>query len=1770
MTNPRPLPTNGVCSASSSAPNSVISSCNALLVSAIVLLSLCLFAPSAGAQTVQFRSTPVRITVPLNSTDATIISNFVNLSDSVVDPVNLDVTGLPAGTGYTLTDTNGNPLLSTTIDTNLILTVFTTNISEGLYTFTLNGSGGATNSVPFILQAAHVWNGTLNASNNWNDASAWLGGVPTSTSDVVFGNRGAQTNLFNGLSFTNVGISNNVTIASLRFSQTIFTNDVDTNAVYHTIFLGSNASLSITGTNGFSLLRDQVDEFVNPDWVSGLAVNIVGNPGAKLVVSNANANFAMLLSDNRLSTLNIGNVNRMEAFVNRFALGDFQLYPFYRNYNDINDFNNNPRQFLANVTLAQTNIIRAFYANPNNYTNEYARGYAVSLENSEVQGAGGTPVNTLLLGNTNQIFAEGVGFIQANHQGFVRFATSNSIALFRNTNGTSRMAVFTISDDGGTNAANSNVKATIDFAGNNGLVDMLVDRLYISRDRTLITSNQTPNVQGDLLVGRGIVDANTAILGFQEHDGKTDWTTTGGQAYLNYCQGRLVVTNGGLFRVNQTLTLGYTADTNPEAAAQQYNTFGRITIYSNSTVTANKVVCDGNLNFTSISQQRQNQISMNQGAIMVVTNTIGGAAGAAAGDTNGLPLDTLNMTAATLWLKPIAGKTNVFVRNLNNFGTTPSIIKVFNISGVTVFPTNIPLISYENAQAFLAADMSASGLSGVQGYIINNTDNKTIDLFLTTNASRQLKWTGAANNQWNLTSLNWLTTNNTSTAFALGDSVTFDDSTTVNSIDITAVVVPAQTGTGVLITNQTRPYTFNAAGGAVAGTASVIKNGAASLTFNAAESGPLTVYGGSLSGSSSGNVGNTTIASNVVVNFSGTMNGLTSTGLVTVPSGGIITGPLALRGGKLANSGTVNSTSVSIVGSTMVTNNADGIMNLQGTYEVTVGSLLANFGTINHMSSAGATRMNISGTYFGNGFVYDVDGTDRGNDGRVNMLNNRGAFLTPGATMFNSIGNLYFGSRTDLNGGSAENGAGKVWIEVDFNNAQTNDMLQCDRWNNIDTLIVMTNINPGAGTFASGQSFQILANNNGLTASNFVDNPGIYPLMYPFLPAPGCVWDLSHFMTYGVLSITNIGLVWNGTSPTWDGDPLNTTWKSGQAYTDGKGALFDDTASGSTTITLATNVAPCGYNRDTNIIVGVSTNFVYDGPAFSPGLMFSNSAKDYTISGPGRITGRTALYKTGSGTLTILTTNDFAGGIIAEGGTIAVTNMNGLGIPSPNGAQVFSRRGAYDQFWMNGATLRFFGPTNATSGRFITTDTNGATFEIVGVEFDQNQNVRGPGSVTKTGNGILKLSQAGSDYSGATFVNQGMLRISVASGATNTINVANGTSLEITNTGNGITLTNPLSFTSGSVSFANFKTNTLVGEWNGAASVTASSIGRMILNGDISGFSGSLSLGSASGSLQFNSATNSNANLGSAAAAFDLGSGSVVVSNNNGAGLTYSFGALSGGGSTILAGRSSTTAVWPAATTYSIGAKNTDTVFSGRIMNGVDDVVSVVKVGSGKLTLNGINGFTGSLTVSNGTLGGSGSIASNLVVVAGGTFAPGSSIGIFTVGGSATLGGTTVMEISQINAPKADQLAAAGAITATNGTLIVTNIGPDLINGTKFTLFNKAATGFSSVSLPPTGPSGPYVWINNVDVDGTITLSSGGLSQNPNIARTQSGSGSSITMTLSWPPSYQGYDLQSNSVSLSDPTKWFQVSGSITTTQINTTVDINNTNVFFRLHNVAP
>ena len=143
-------------------------------------------------------------------------------------------------------------------------------------------------------------------------------------------------------------------------------------------------------------------------------------------------------------------------------------------------------------------------------------------------------------------------------------------------------------------------------------------------------------------------------------------------------------------------------------------------------------------------------------------------------------------------------------------------------------------------------------------------------------------------------------------------------------------------------------------------------------------------------------------------------------------------------------------------------------------------------------------------------------------------------------------------------------------------------------------------------------------------------------------------------------------------------------------------------------------------------------------------------------------------------------------------------------------------------------------------------------------------------------------------------------------------------------------------------------------------------------------------------------------------------------------------------------------------------------LISGSIQNGSAPAISLVKTGSGTLTLSGANTFANTTTISAGTLAGSGSVTGAAMIQSGGTISPGSS-NTLAFGGNVTLapGSVTFMHINKALQTN-DQLQTAGAFTY-GGTLIVTNLGGTLVSGDSFKLFNAGSYSgnFTGLILPP-------------------------------------------------------------------------------------------------------
>jgi T5SS/PEP-CTERM-associated repeat protein len=145
------------------------------------------------------------------------------------------------------------------------------------------------------------------------------------------------------------------------------------------------------------------------------------------------------------------------------------------------------------------------------------------------------------------------------------------------------------------------------------------------------------------------------------------------------------------------------------------------------------------------------------------------------------------------------------------------------------------------------------------------------------------------------------------------------------------------------------------------------------------------------------------------------------------------------------------------------------------------------------------------------------------------------------------------------------------------------------------------------------------------------------------------------------------------------------------------------------------------------------------------------------------------------------------------------------------------------------------------------------------------------------------------------------------------------------------------------------------------------------------------------------------------------------------------------------------------------------------------------------LTGDDTHSFPSTLAVrSSATLRGNGTILVTVFVQLGGTLSPGTgpgAIGRLTSSGSASLGGTSIMEIGKTGSVLTnDQLQVAGTLTYLRA-LTVSHLGPDpLTAGDRFQLFpaGSYAGSFVILTLPPLNPG--LVWTNNLLVDGSIEV----------------------------------------------------------------------------------
>lgn len=381
----------------------------------------------------------------------------------------------------------------------------------------------------------------------------------------------------------------------------------------------------------------------------------------------------------------------------------------------------------------------------------------------------------------------------------------------------------------------------------------------------------------------------------------------------------------------------------------------------------------------------------------------------------------------------------------------------------------------------------------------------------------------------------------------------------------------------------------------------------------------------------------------------------------------------------------------------------------------------------------------------------------------------------------------------------------------------------------------------------------------------------------------------------------------------WDND-LTQNWKLASnnnlaTFIVGDTVLFDDSAS-SFDVSLKEDVSPAQ-------------------------VTFDNSINHYTLGSDFYgIVGSATLTKNGTGDLTITNINLSSGATIINGGRLVLGN----------------------------------GTTDGSLSSTSITNNAALVYNLANADRTVNATITGTGSVTKTGAMTLTLAAANT-HSGGTILAGGTLIAGVPdvggspgpnSLGTGTLTLQTGTTfrgrsvyaipsaVDIDGTGIVLSGANPPNLVLG---------GNLTGDATDAFSVTS----RVRLAGDNSGFSGTVTVTAAGDFVYLGSADS-----GSANAKFNV-NGQLIASATGA--FTVKIGSLEGSGN--LSGPYEGLANQP---TFEIGGRNENSTFSGHIRNNEGDStflsnkVTLIKVGTGTLTLTGLHTYSGDTTVSAGTL----------------------------------------------------------------------------------------------------------------------------------------------------------------------------------------------------------
>ncbi len=862
--------------------------------------------------------------------------------------------------------------------------------------------------------------------------------------------------------------------------------------------------------------------------------------------------------------------------------------------------------------------------------------------------------------------------------------------------------------------------------------------------------------------------------------------------------------------------------------------------------------------------------------------------------------------------RSMATKTSAFTVNLGKFTSGFVASPVFTISNVSngtvqqfaadgVTPaTSGPVVKFTPTTDYV-------GRAGFNFNVLDAEGSQWTQQFAVlvsySNTPRELAWIGnGASNAWDTTSALWLY-DVAMTTFSPGDNVTFDN----RGSSTPTISLNTGVAAGAVTVDSSLNYSFGGAGSVAAD--SLVKRGTGSLTLGNSSAnafGSVSLDQGTLALLSNGAAG------------TGAMS-LTGGTLVLSPSvvGSSVANPFSIVGDVNINATTQHEHNAAWTGAGTANVNTTALWTLRGNTSAFAGRV--NLG-------AGASNVRLYGSLGSALADWDL-GT-----GTARLYNRNGSVTI-------DLGSLTGGAGTQLLGASSVDAAstysiGALGVDTTFAGSIKDGTAGANAKTNVIKTgagrLTLTGANTFTGTTAiNAGTLGAVGSIGGIVTVNSGGklSPGNAPGNAATLTAAAGLTVAGGTLLHD-LGATNDKVTVSAGTLTLSGTvTFQLTFSDGVIGT-GVYPLIDGSAtmSANPAPTLAAALpAPTGTTRQTFTLNRAANG---TAPAFV-NLTVSGNAANLKWTGTG---GSAWDLKTTTGNFSGATPDTFA-------------NLDSV---------LFNDDSAVGAVTLTGALQ----PNVIT----VENDTTAYTFSGPGL-------IAGGAQLVKNGTASLTINTTGgSTFTGGTKLNAGTLSIpstAVSPLGTGPLTINGGTlHLASASLANSVVFTGECAITSsGNVTIASSTTSTLTSV--GAPVVNLSGLGGILtIGGDMSGFGGTLALGTSNGMIRLNG--NTNANTGSPAAVFDLGSGTGRLANRNGDTIIH-LGTLQGGVNTTLQGRQSGSG--DTASTYVVGALGTDTAFAGHIVHAGDlDGVHIVKVGLGTWVLSGSSSFTGTLTVQQGRL----------------------------------------------------------------------------------------------------------------------------------------------------------------------------------------------------------